>query len=131
MYVYYDEVAVCHEKKITSLKGLSVCLSVKMSTSSRGSVGAPRETPKITTSSKLNNNIPSDPARPLGRPLTSDDDDGRWDNKWWPLKGSADNSWMFQGEFREREKGQTPDVIDRGKADDDDSWMNDDDDDSK
>ena len=65
-------------------------------------------------------------------PLTSDDDDGRWDNKWWPLKGSADNSWMFQGEFREREKGQTPDVIDRGKTDDDDDlWMNDDDDDSK
>ena len=78
----------------------------------------------------MNNNIPSDPARPLGRPLTSDDDDGRWDNKWWPLKGSADNSWMFQGEFREREKGQTPDVIDRGKTDDDDDlWMNDDDDD--
>ena len=37
---------------------------------------------------------------------------------------------MFQGEFREREKGQTPDVIDRGKTDDDDDlWMNDDDDD--
>ena len=105
-----------------------VSLGPKKITSSRRSVEAPPETPKITTSSKLNNNIPSDPARPLGRPLTSDDDDGRWDNKWWPLKGSADNSWMFQGEFREREKGQTPDVIDRGKADDDDSWMNDDDD---
>ena len=72
---------LCDTKNDHFLRGLPLCLSVKMSTSSRGSVGAPRETPKITTSSKLNNNIPSDPARPLGRPLTSDDDDGRWDNK--------------------------------------------------
>ena len=85
IYVYYDEVAVCHEKKIPSLKGLSVCLSVKMSTFSRGSVVAPCETPKIITSSKLNNNIPSElcimapRSCPLGQILASDDDNGRWD----------------------------------------------------